>query len=57
MSLNGLKCANNSRKLHFESTKFSWGSMPPNPLLKLVRITRVKSWIHPCIEMLAHVSY
>ena len=49
MFLNGLKCAQNARKLHLESTKFSWGSMPPNPLVTLAEITHVKSWIYPCV--------
>ena len=35
MCLNGLKCAQNARKLHFESTKFSSGNMPPKLLVKL----------------------
>ena len=30
--------------------KFSWGAHPQNPLVKLVQITHVKSWIHPCVE-------
>ena len=49
MCLNGLKCAQNARKLHFESTKFSSRNMPPKLLVKLAQITHVKSWIHPCI--------
>ena len=48
MCLNGLKCAQNARKLHFESTKFSSRNMPPKLLVKLAQITHVKSWIHPC---------
>ena len=48
MCLNGLKCAHNARKLHFESTKFSSGNMPPKLLVKLAQITHLKSWIHPC---------
>ena len=47
MCLNGLKCAHNERKLHFESTKFSSGNMPPKLLVKLAQITHLKSWIHP----------
>ena len=33
MCLNGLRCYQNARKWHFESTKFQifLGSMPPNP--------------------------
>ena len=49
MCLNGLKCAHNARKLHFESTKFSSGNMSPKLLVKLAQITHLKSWIHPWI--------
>ena len=49
MCLNGLKCSQNAGKLHSESTKFQifMEEHPPNPLVTLVQITRVKSWIHP----------
>lgn len=33
------------RPLNF---KFSWGACPQTPLVRLVQITHVKSWIHPC---------
>ena len=36
---NALKGAQNAGKLHSESTKFQ---------IKLVPITHVKPWIHPC---------
>ena len=50
MCLNGLKCSQNAGKLHSESTKFQifMEEHPPNPLVTLVQITHVKSWIHPC---------
>ena len=57
MCLNGLKCAHSERKLHFESTKFSSGNMPPKLLVKLAQITHLKSWIHPCISFLNVNNY
>ena len=50
MCLNGLKCSQNAGKLHSESTKFEiflGEHAPQTPLVKLVQITQVKSWIHP----------
>ena len=50
MCLNGLRCAQNAGKLHSQSTKLQifLGEHAPNHLVKLVQITHVKSWIHPC---------
>ena len=43
----------NAGKWHSESTNFQFffgggGAHPQTPLVKLVQITHVKSWIHPC---------
>ena len=53
MCLNGLSCsrAQNAGKWHSESIKFQiflGEHAPKPPLVKLVQITHVKSWIHPC---------
>ena len=50
MCLNGLKCSQNAGKLHSGSTKFqiSLGEhAPKTPLVKVLQITHVKSWIRP----------
>ena len=44
MCLNGLKCSQNAGKLHSEGTKFQI-SLGGTPLVNLVQITHVKSWI------------
>ena len=49
MCLNGLKCAQSARKLHFESTQFKLflGDLSPQTLVKLGQIIHVRSSTHP----------